>query len=110
MAATTTTSWEWKQSILKSGKPGKRWDYLPVGDCCPVAKCEWCGRYGSPAWVRGWYLRPWPKDYEPEPVICIGCMNRVRRHWQAQRLILENQKLINKIKREVSRVNAENRR
>lgn len=118
MPAKTATNWEYVRSVLKSGKPGNRVLLVPAGEVCPVVTCDWCGRYGSPTWVRRWYLRPWggfdlrraEQEYEPEPVVCMACMNRVRRDWKAQLILLENQRLINKIKREASRVNAENRR
>lgn len=118
MPATIVRVWEWVRPILKSGKPSARVLMVPAGMACPVCCCEWCGRYGSPVWIRGWYMRNYlafdlrRKDnaYVPEPKICIGCMNRARRDWRTQHILMENRRLINAIKREITRVNSENRR
>lgn len=115
MAAEIKHQSEYGFSTLKSGKPGKAWVYLRSTLYCEVVHCEKCGKPGNPVWVRRWYYRPWEPylaDYneDAEPVLCMGCANRLWPLWKSQCIILENHRLINKIKREISRVNAANRR
>lgn len=103
---------------LKSGKPGKRWDYKSFR-VCPIAQCDRCKRFGSRTWVRVWHMQPWNQFdlrrnhqqlREAEPRLCMGCMNRLRPIYRAERVIGENSRLIGRIKREITRVNASHRR
>lgn len=119
MGAKVRLHFEWVRSRLKNGKPGQRMLLSHTADYCPVERCEDCGKLGSPTWIKQWFLRPY-KPYDlrmkvnevwmPDPVLCIGCMNRKRPLWKAQELIIQNQRLINRIKREASRVRSQNSR
>jgi hypothetical protein len=113
MSATIRTHFEFGRVRLSSGRLGKRTTLLSTHKYCPVDRCEQCGRYGSITWVKKWFQRPYASfdkrmkdtpDYGPDPVLCMSCMNRFRPHWRAQALVLENIRLINRIKREASRV------
>lgn len=117
MSGRVAYHFEMENVPLKSGKPGRRWNYRPYR-VCPIAQCDRCHRFGSETWVRRWYMQPWaPFDLrrknqpirDPEPTLCMGCMNRLRPIWQAERVVGENTRLINRIKREVGRVNTANR-
>lgn len=117
MAAKVRNEYWYGRSRLKSGKPGNR---LIARLCpyCPIERCSTCGRFGSETWIRRWYIRPFKRvdlrtnehEWTTEPFVCIGCMARFRRLWEAECIIEENRLLIGRIKREIARVNAENRR
>lgn len=111
MSGTVQYHFEYGFRPLKSGKMGKRYECLAVRRFCPLERCEKCNRIGSPAWVRRWWMRPYEREIDsPEPVLCMGCMNRLRPMWRAARTVEENFRLINRIKREITRVNSTNRR
>ncbi len=119
MGADVKYHFEYGFSTLKSGKRGKHWTVIACTKVCPVVRCERCNRFGSPNWVRTWWYRPHcPLDGEGkefynedrEQTLCLGCLNQLRPLWKAQNHIIENARLIRRIKREVTRVNSENRR
>lgn len=61
-------------------------------------------------------MQPWDmhlRDVDPlpkEPSMCIGCMNRERPLWKAFYTVEKNRLFINRIKREISRVNTQHSR
>lgn len=116
MGAERRSVGEWGRPPLKSGKQSARWQVIAVWYYCPVVRCEKCDKPGSPVWVRRWYYAPFEpylaadRVDDPEPVLCMGCANRLRPLWKSQCIILENHRLLNTIKREIGRVNAANRR
>lgn len=116
MSGATAIHVEYVPIRLKSGKLGRRCKPV-VTRVCPLDRCSRCNRLGSVTWVKRWWMRPYDpfdlrrkaQEFEPEPVLCMACMNRFRPHWMAARLVRENRLLINRIKREIKRVNAQNR-
>jgi hypothetical protein len=122
MAAKVLYEWHYERIPNANGKLGKRVRSF-LFPYCPVRRCEWCQRIGSPTWIRRWNIRlgksfdlrvkradspalRWPQD----PSVCIGCMSRVRQLWLDERIIEENRLLIGRIRREMTRVNNEHRR
>ena len=117
--------WIWHPYIKKNGQPGKsgwmEWAHYPYS---VLGQCERCGRLSSADWVKQWFYARvcWPRrrygdpfgnavayaewKLDPttrEPVLCIGCFNKVRPIWDALQIADENRLLINRIKQEITR-------
>lgn len=89
----------------RNGKPGKGFVnvYAPY---CSLTFCERCNKPGPSNRVRRWYYRTYPIHDAPplEPILCLGCCNRLRPLWRTEKIVRENRALISRIVREVANV------
>jgi hypothetical protein len=95
----------WGRRRLKSGKLAKHADLLGCYRYTKLDRCEHCARLGPTSWVRRWWYQSHDLRMAErhEPVLCIGCFNRMRPHWRKDREARELAALARKLGREITR-------
>jgi hypothetical protein len=95
----------WERHRLKNGGWSKR-VHCALYAYSKVDRCEMCCRMSSIRWVRRWWYRSWTVgmaveggERAHEPVLCLGCFNRVRPIWHDQLIAEENGRLLCKLER-----------
>lgn len=90
---------------LKSGKTSKRLEFVGFYPYTEIDRCETCGRLGAAAWVRKWWYqrieRVAGEPFLVEPTLCMGCFNRMRPAWRADKDAHELAALVRKLQREI---------
>jgi hypothetical protein len=112
---------EWHQYKRKDGKLG-HWYSVPGPEYSQLNTCELCGRIGVSKKVQirndvyGWNLQHDNRGYvigegKSKSMLCMGCWNKVRPLAYAFDTIVENRRILNKLKRDMAneRKNQNNR-
>ena len=98
----------WERSVLKNGKPGKRW-IMHHAWYTPIRTCDMCGKRGSPrkiAWRSGCYGYVAPGS---PGMLCMACWNRAKPILKLQEEVRFLKYAANKIKREARKNGNDNR-